>query len=86
MPSVSVARPYHHRPRGLCTVVEGRRQFHPYREQLMASEGSELAVPATPGTPDATIVASSHHLAKRVTQTVDLNSVALVVVVVRTPV
>ena len=75
----------HHRPRGLCTVVEGGRQFHSHRQAFMAAEGTELAVPATPGTPDAAIVASSHHLTsryqkKKVTQKVDLNLVALVVV------
>ena len=76
----------HHRPRGLCTVVECRRQFHSHRQAFTAAESSELAVPATP---DAAIVASSHHLTsrkgtkkKRVTQKVDLHLVALVVVVV----
>ena len=50
---VLLSRPFHHRPRGLCTVVEGRRQLHPHRELFVAAEGAELAVRATPGTPDA---------------------------------
>ena len=64
-------------------VVEGRRQLYPHREKLVATESTELAVPATPGTPDAATFAASHHLTsrwctRRVTHTDDLNSLALV--------
>ena len=54
-----LSRPSHHRPRGLCTLVEGRRQLHPHREQLMGAESVELTVPAPLRSANALCGASS---------------------------
>ena len=51
-----LSAPLHHRPRGLCTVVEDRRQLHGHRRTDVTVPCSELAVPATSGTPDAAII------------------------------
>ena len=49
---------HHHQPRGLCTVLESRRELHSNRHLHVSVPCSELA---TAETPTVALVAFSHH-------------------------